>query len=157
VNPDNPFILVSHLKCAAFELPVGDSERFGDLDVRRFLAALEDEAYCTTPGATGTGRPRPIRPTTRRCAPSPPTTSSSSTPRRATRSKRSGARSSPRSTGERVRHDLSKAIYLVESEPFEVQELHFREDEEKVAYVKHVAVDYFTDAISAKASGSSSA
>src|SRR5438046_9087747 len=43
VNPDNPFILVSHLKCATFELPVGDSERFGDLDVRRFLAALEDE------------------------------------------------------------------------------------------------------------------
>src|SRR5439155_668565 len=43
-----------------------------------------------------------------------------------------------------------KAIYLVESEPYEVQELHFREDEEKVAYVKRVAVDYFTDAVSAK-------
>ena len=43
-----------------------------------------------------------------------------------------------------------KAIYLVESEPYEVQELHFREDEEKVAYVKRVSVDYFTDAISAK-------
>jgi len=43
-----------------------------------------------------------------------------------------------------------KAIYLVESVPFEVQELHFREDEEKVAYVKRVNVDYFTDAISAK-------
>src|SRR5207249_53319 len=28
--------------------------------------------------------------------------------------------------------------------------LHFREDEEKVAYVKRVAVDYFTDAISAR-------
>src|SRR5207253_5345941 len=41
-------------------------------------------------------------------------------------------------------------IYLVESTPFEVQELHFREDEEKVAYVKRVNVDYFTDAISAK-------
>jgi DEAD/DEAH box helicase domain-containing protein len=43
-----------------------------------------------------------------------------------------------------------KAIYLIESVPFEVQELHFREDEEKVAYVKRVNVDYFTDAISAK-------
>ena len=43
-----------------------------------------------------------------------------------------------------------KAIYMVEGEPFEVQELHYREDEEKVAYVKRVAVDYFTDAISAK-------
>ena len=43
-----------------------------------------------------------------------------------------------------------KAIYLMEGEPFEVQELRFREDEEKVAYVKRVQVDYFTDAISAK-------
>ena len=43
-----------------------------------------------------------------------------------------------------------KAIYLVEGEPFEVQELRFREDEEKVAYVKRVDVDYFTDAVSAK-------
>src|SRR5260370_22404403 len=39
---------------------------------------------------------------------------------------------------------------MVEGEPFEVQELRYREDEEKVAYVKKVAVDYFTDAISAK-------
>src|SRR5204862_6869940 len=43
-----------------------------------------------------------------------------------------------------------KAIYLVESEPYDVQELRFREDEEKVAYVKRVHVDYFTDAVSAK-------
>ena len=43
-----------------------------------------------------------------------------------------------------------KAIYMVEGEPFEVQELHYREDEEKVAYVKRVVVDYFTDAVSAK-------
>src|SRR6184192_1008043 len=43
VNPDNPFILVNHLKCAAFELPIGDHEKFGELDVRRLLAALEDE------------------------------------------------------------------------------------------------------------------
>ena len=38
----------------------------------------------------------------------------------------------------------------MESDPYEVQELHFREDEEKVAYVKRVHVDYFTDAVSAK-------
>jgi DEAD/DEAH box helicase domain-containing protein len=43
-----------------------------------------------------------------------------------------------------------KAIYLVEGEQFEVQELRFREDEEKVAYVKRVAVDYYTDAVTAK-------
>ena len=43
VNPDNPFILVNHLKCAAFELPIPEDERFGEVDVRRELAALEDE------------------------------------------------------------------------------------------------------------------
>jgi DEAD/DEAH box helicase domain-containing protein len=43
-----------------------------------------------------------------------------------------------------------KAIYLVESDAYEVQELSFREDEETVAYVKRVQVDYFTDAVSAK-------
>ena len=43
-----------------------------------------------------------------------------------------------------------KAIYLLEGEQYEVQELRFREDEEKVAYVKKVAVDYFTDAVNAK-------
>src|SRR5207249_4506105 len=43
VNPNNPFILVNHLKCAAFELPIAEDERFGELDVRRLLAALDDE------------------------------------------------------------------------------------------------------------------
>ena len=28
IDPDNPFVLQSHLKCAAFELPVGDGETF---------------------------------------------------------------------------------------------------------------------------------
>src|SRR5207249_1542809 len=49
VHPDNPFILVNHLKSAAFELRIGPGaagegvETFGDADVRRLLAALEDE------------------------------------------------------------------------------------------------------------------
>lgn len=32
VNPDNLLILLSHLQCAAFELPFWDEERFGNLD-----------------------------------------------------------------------------------------------------------------------------
>src|SRR6185295_16873919 len=42
INPDNPFILVNHLKCAAFELPFEDEGRFGGVDVRQHLAVLED-------------------------------------------------------------------------------------------------------------------
>ncbi|MBI3634883.1 MAG: hypothetical protein HY216_01525 [Candidatus Rokubacteria bacterium] len=48
IDPDNLHILVDHIKCAAFELPFGPGadgtlERFGDVDVRAYLAALEDE------------------------------------------------------------------------------------------------------------------
>src|SRR5207245_9868945 len=40
VNPENPFILVNHLKCAAFELPFATAEASGG-DVRAHLQALE--------------------------------------------------------------------------------------------------------------------
>jgi len=41
VQPDNVEILLSHLACAAFELPLRDGERFGGLDPGDTLAALE--------------------------------------------------------------------------------------------------------------------
>jgi DEAD/DEAH box helicase domain-containing protein len=44
INPDNLEILLNHMKCAAFELPVRDGERFGSHDVGdlcRFLADLK--------------------------------------------------------------------------------------------------------------------
>src|SRR5215468_3052952 len=42
INPENPFILVNHLKCAAFELRFGRQEVFGG-DVQSHLQALEEE------------------------------------------------------------------------------------------------------------------
>src|SRR6266508_2857210 len=42
INPENPFILVNHLKCATFELPFGRQEVFGG-DVQAHLQALEEE------------------------------------------------------------------------------------------------------------------
>jgi len=44
INPDNLEILLSHLKCAAFELPIRDGERFGQHDTSdlcRFLSDLK--------------------------------------------------------------------------------------------------------------------
>ena len=44
INPDNLEILLSHLKCAAFELPIRDGERFGEHDsgeLCRFLSELK--------------------------------------------------------------------------------------------------------------------
>jgi DEAD/DEAH box helicase domain-containing protein len=42
INPDNLEIVVNHLKCAAFELPVRDGERFGNHDTAALCAFLED-------------------------------------------------------------------------------------------------------------------
>ncbi|MGB9691165.1 MAG: DEAD/DEAH box helicase [Candidatus Sumerlaeaceae bacterium] len=41
VNPDNPAILSAHVKCAAFELPFVDGERFGGVDPTSYLEFLE--------------------------------------------------------------------------------------------------------------------
>ena len=43
INPDNLHILVSHVKCAAFELPFGADEGFGSEDVQQVLSYLEQE------------------------------------------------------------------------------------------------------------------
>ncbi|GIX45447.1 MAG: putative ATP-dependent helicase YprA [Candidatus Sumerlaea sp.] len=43
VNPENPAIAASHIKCAAFELPFLDGEPFGSLDPTPLLEHLEAE------------------------------------------------------------------------------------------------------------------
>jgi DEAD/DEAH box helicase domain-containing protein len=46
INPDNPLILLNHIRCAAFELPFHPEERFGDLEelqLSEFLDFLADE------------------------------------------------------------------------------------------------------------------
>jgi DEAD/DEAH box helicase domain-containing protein len=42
-QPDNLLILASHVKCAAFELPIRDSETFGPSTLPEILAYLEEE------------------------------------------------------------------------------------------------------------------
>ena len=45
LNPDNLYILLSHLKCAAFELPFGEGDSFGNArGVEEMLAYLEEDA-----------------------------------------------------------------------------------------------------------------
>lgn len=41
IDPDNPEILIQHMKCAAFELPFRASERFGSLSDDETASALE--------------------------------------------------------------------------------------------------------------------
>ena len=151
VNPNNPFILVNHLKCAAFELPIGEDERFGELDVRKFLSALDDEGVLHHAGRHWhwASETYPADHTSLRTVTTDNFLVIDTTARDETQTKRRQIIAEV-DWGSAFATIYPKAIYLVESEPYEVQELHFREDEEKVAYVKRVAVDYFTDAISAK-------
>ena len=44
INADNLEILISHLKCAAFELPIRDGEKFGPHDPSELCRFLADEA-----------------------------------------------------------------------------------------------------------------
>ena len=76
INPDNPFILVNHLKCAAFELPFAARTRSSAATCRPHLAALEDEGVLHRAGGSfhWTSETYPGRPHSR-CARSPPTTS----------------------------------------------------------------------------------
>ncbi|NNU94283.1 DEAD/DEAH box helicase [Geobacillus sp. NFOSA3] len=43
INPDNMLILVDHLKCAAYELPFRQGEKFGDLEVEEVLEFLTEQ------------------------------------------------------------------------------------------------------------------
>ena len=43
INPDNLLILLSHIQCAAFELPFRDGERFGGEDLGEMLKYLEEK------------------------------------------------------------------------------------------------------------------
>ncbi len=42
INPDNLEILLSHMKCAAFELPIRDGEKFGLHDTAQLCAFLDE-------------------------------------------------------------------------------------------------------------------
>ncbi len=45
INPDNLEILVSHLKCAAFELPLEDGERFGAAELPTICEFLAERGF----------------------------------------------------------------------------------------------------------------
>jgi DEAD/DEAH box helicase domain-containing protein len=151
INPDNPFILASHLKCAAFELPFDDGERFGDQDVETYLRLLEEEGLLHHAGGRWhwTAETYPADHVNLRTVTSDNFLVIDTGWQDARQKKRRQviAEVDWKSAFSMI---YPKAIYMVEGEIYEVQALHFREDEEKVAYVKRAPVDYFTDAIEAK-------
>src|SRR6266481_5488368 len=150
INPENPFILINHVKCAAFELPLGADEAFGS-DVSSHLAALEAEGVLHRAGEHfhWSSETYPADHISLRTVPSDNFLVIDTTARDQQQVKRRQiiAEVDWKSAFAMI---YPKAIYMVENKPFEVQKLHYREDKKKVAYVKKVVVDYFTDAVSAK-------
>jgi DEAD/DEAH box helicase domain-containing protein len=52
IDPDNPYIFMDHLKCAAFELPFAEGEAFGIASGEKAVGADEDLAATTEEGLT---------------------------------------------------------------------------------------------------------
>jgi DEAD/DEAH box helicase domain-containing protein len=142
VAPDNLEILVNHLKCAAFELPLTPEERFGQVDVSTLCEQLADAGYLHRSGRSWHW--------VQQAYPADTVSLRSVTSDNFVIIDTTGAEDGePGVIGE---VDFSsalttvhpKAIYIHQGQQYHVERLDF---EQRKAYVKHVNVDYFTDAI----------
>ncbi|MBN1424864.1 DEAD/DEAH box helicase [Candidatus Fermentibacteria bacterium] len=139
IDPENLLILLSHVKCAAFELPFEDRERLGDTDTSEMLEYLEQEGVLRHAGGKWhwTADNYPADHISLRSVSSD---NFIVVDRTASTSRVIGEvdfTSAPT-----IIHE--KAIYIHEGTQYYVDELDF---EERRAYVSKVAIDYFTDAI----------
>jgi len=138
IQPDNLEILVNHLKCAAFELPIAPEDRFGNVDVAELCARLAEAGYLHRAGDHyhWTHEAYPADTVSLRSVTSDNFIVIDIT-------------GPPKVIGE---VDFSsalttvheKAIYLHGAQQYHVEHLDFKE---RKAYVKQVEVDYYTDAI----------
>jgi DEAD/DEAH box helicase domain-containing protein len=142
IEPDNLEILVNHLKCAAFELPISPDEHFGEVDVPALCERLAEVGFLHHSG----GRWHWIEQAYPADAISLRSVTSDNFVIIDTSANSNGK---PEVIGE---VDFSsalttvhpKAIYLHQGQQYHVDRLDF---EQRKAYVRHVNVDYFTDAI----------
>jgi DEAD/DEAH box helicase domain-containing protein len=138
VQPDNLEILVNHLKCAAFELPIASSETFGGVDVPELCERLAEGGFLHRTGEHWhwTQEAYPADTVSLRSVTSDNFVIVDTT----------------RETEVIGEVDFSsaltmvhpKAIYLHQGQQYHVDALDFIE---RKAYVKRVDVDYYTDAI----------
>jgi DEAD/DEAH box helicase domain-containing protein len=138
IQPDNLEILINHLKCAAFELPIGSTERFGDVDLRDLCARLAEAGYLHLAGENyhWTNEAYPADTISLRSVTSDNFVIIDIT-------------GQPLVIGEvdfpsALTTVHEKAIYLHGGQQYHVEHLDFKE---RKAYVKQVEVDYYTDAI----------
>ncbi len=145
VQPDNLEILVNHLKCAAFELPLDPAERFGDVDLPALCERLAQAGFLHKSGGNyhWIQEAYPANAVSLRSV-----TSDNFVIIDITGNERDES-AGPEVIGEvdfasALTTVHPKAIYIHEGQQFHVERLDFAE---RKVYVKRVNVDYFTDAI----------
>ena len=146
VQPDNLEILVNHLKCAAFELPLAPDEQFGGVDLPALCERLAEAGFLHRSGAHWhwVQEAYPADTVSLRSV-----TSDNFVIVDVTGGANGVEDGEPEVIGE---VDFSsalttvhpKAIYLHQGQQYHVERLDF---EQRKAYVKRVNVDYYTDAI----------
>ena len=138
INPDNLEILLAHLKCAAFELPLRDGEKFGPHDLAEICRFLEETGFLHhSAGAWHwTSDTYPADATSLRSVTSDNFVVVDITGE----AKVIAEVSFP--TALTTLHE--KAIYLHEARQYHVERFDY---DERKAYVKSVDCDYYTDAI----------
>ncbi len=138
INPDNLHILLDHVKCAAFELPFVEDERFGNENLVDVLTVLAEEGFVHQ--AEGqwnwTSESYPADAVSLRSVSSDNFVVVDLT---------DGERvigETDFTSGPSTLHE--KAIYIVEAQLYQVERLDF---DGRKAYVRAVECDYYTDAI----------
>ncbi|HKV60588.1 MAG TPA: DEAD/DEAH box helicase [Candidatus Acidoferrum sp.] len=138
IQPDNLEILINHLKCAAFELPISPNDRFGDVDLSDLCARLAEAGYLHLAGDNYHW--------TQEAYPADTISLRSVTSDNFVIIDITGA---PTVIGEvdfpsALVFLHEKAIYIHGGQQHHVEHLDFKE---RKAYVKRVDVDYYTDAV----------
>jgi DEAD/DEAH box helicase domain-containing protein len=138
IQPDNLEILVNHLKCAAFELPIAPGEKFGDVDLPDLCERLAEAGFLHLAGEHyhWTQEAYPADTVSLRSVTSDNFVIMDVT-------------GEPNVVGEidfpsALVFVHEKAIYLHGGQQYHVQHLDFKA---RKAYVKRADVDYYTDAV----------
>jgi DEAD/DEAH box helicase domain-containing protein len=138
INPDNLQVLVSHVKCAAFELPFTSDESFGKEDLAEILKFLEEEKLLHRAGDRWhwTSESYPADAVSLRSV-----SSDNFVVQDVTREPRIIAEVDYASAPSMV-HE--KAVYILEGRSYFVEKY---DHEERRVHVREADVDYYTDAI----------
>jgi DEAD/DEAH box helicase domain-containing protein len=139
IDPDNLVILVDHVKCAAFELPFKQNERFGHTEVEDILDYLKEQEVLHVHDGTyhWMSDSFPAHGISLRAASQENVVIIDQT----AAGKAAVIGEMDRFSAMTLLHE--KAIYLHKGVQFQVERLDW---EERKAYVREVRVDYFTDA-----------